>query len=128
MKVVRRSVMPRKKSVGASAAKPEPAPAKKAAAPKPAAKAKAAVLVIDYPQEGEIVTSASYTFRVTAHRPRAVEVSLDGKTWRAARECVGHWWYDWTGSQSGPCTLVARMTDASGKTVKTKPRQFTVLI
>jgi hypothetical protein len=120
--------MPKKKTVGQTAAK-EPSAAmtktKKARAPKAAARAG---ITIDYPLEGEIVTSAAYTFRITADEPRSVEVSTDGKTWQPARESVGHWWYDWSGTQSGPCTLVARMKSSGGKSLKSKPRQFTVLI
>ncbi len=119
--------MPKKKTAGQSAGKDVPATPKKTGAPKTAAPTKTAI-TIDYPLEGEIVTSASYTFRITALNPKRVDVSLDGKTWRPTRESVGHWWYDWSGSQSGPCTLVARMTGAAGKTAKSKPRQFTVLI
>ena len=118
--------MPKKKPVGQPAAKAPAPKAKRAAAPK--ASAKSSSIVIDYPLEGEIVTSANYTMRLSALTPRSVEVSLDGKEWRPCRESVGYWWYDWSGYASGPYSLHARMTDASGRSVKVRGvRQFTVL-
>ena len=90
--------------------------------------AEKASLVLDYPLEGEIVTSHSYCIRLTALQPNSVEICLDGKKWLFCRESVGHWWYDWSGFRSGGYTITARMTDKNGKVSKTKDRQFTVLI
>jgi hypothetical protein len=122
--------MPKKKSVGEAVVKTDVPAARK---PQAAAKATAPAavktsLIIDYPLEREIVASPVYTFRLSALEPRSVEVSLDGSEWRPCRESVGYWWYDWSGYQGGTYTLEARMTDRNGKTVKSKPRQFTALI
>ena len=86
------------------------------------------VLTIDYPMEGEIVTSPVYTFRLTALEPKSVEIALNGGAWSGCREMVGNWWFDWSGYQAGAYSLSARMIDKNGKTVKTKTRSFTVLI
>jgi hypothetical protein len=99
-----------------------------ATAVKPEPTAEKATLVLDYPLEGEILTSHSYCIRLTALQPRSVEICLDGKRWLSCRESVGHWWYDWSGFRSGGYTITARMTDKNGKVSKTKDRQFTVLI
>jgi hypothetical protein len=87
-----------------------------------------AALTIDYPMEGEIVTSPVYTFRLGAVEPKSVEISLNGGTWSPCREMVGNWWFDWSSYQAGAYSLSARMTDKNGKTTKTKTRSFTVLI
>jgi hypothetical protein len=134
--------MPKKKSAGQDAAKSQGTPAKKtrkriaaesAAANEPAPQPAAAqpgkdLIAIDYPMEGEIVVSPTYTVRVTAAEPRYVEVSLDEKQWFPTRESNGHWWYDWSGYQAGAYAMTARMRDRNGNAVKTKARQFTVLI
>lgn len=104
-----------------------PAPAKSAAKVESKSEPKA-LLTIDYPMEGEIVTSPVYTFRLTALEPTSVEVSLNGKTWSACREMVGNWWFDWSSYQAGVYSLSARMTDKNGKSIKAKTRSFTVLI
>lgn len=93
----------------------------------PAAKSARAYVVIDYPLEGEIVTSAAYTVRLGAGGAERVEVSFDGKEWQPARESVGYWWYDWTGYGAGAHTVVARAY-AGKRAVKSKPRSLTVLI
>ena len=119
--------MPKKKTVGQPAAKMETVGSVKTRTPQSAAKAAKTSLSIDYPLEGEILTSSVYTIRLTALAPVSVEVSLDGDEWLACRESVGHWWHDWSGFQAGVHTLVARMKDKKGKTVKAKARQFTVI-
>jgi hypothetical protein len=134
--------MPKKKTAGTNATK-ETGAEKKTRAAKPVASttkpaapaaktataaAKTANLSIDYPLEGEIVVSPVYTFRLTADKPQSVEVMIDGKEWQDCRESVGNWWFDWSGYQAGVYTLLARMTDKDGKVVKSKARQFTVLI
>jgi uncharacterized protein YegJ (DUF2314 family) len=121
----RRGRPPKAVSASTSFAAATAAPA---ASAKPALAAEKASLVLDYPLEGEIVTSHSYCIRVTAQEPRSVEICLDGKRWFSCRESVGHWWYDWSGFRSGGYTITARMTDKNGKVSKTKDRQFTVLI
>lgn len=84
-------------------------------------------LVVDYPQEGEIVTAAEYTLRLSTNAAAGVEVSIDGKDPKPCRESVGHWWFDWSGYGSGPHTVVARVNGGK-RTVKSQIRSFTVLM
>jgi hypothetical protein len=122
-------IMKRKKTAGqetggSPAAKTEearkPVKAAKPAAPKGYA-------VVDFPQEGEIVTSAHYAFRIGASAADRAEVSVDDRDWAACRFNSGYWWFDWSGYGSGPHTVVARIPGNKGF-VKSKPRHFTVLI
>jgi hypothetical protein len=87
-----------------------------------------AAISIDYPVEGEIITSPTYAIRITTSAEEPVEISFQGKGWQACRESVGHWWYDWFGYDSGPCQIVARLRSSDGRAVKSETRQFTVII
>ncbi|HRY29424.1 MAG TPA: hypothetical protein P5079_05225 [Elusimicrobiota bacterium] len=110
-----------------AAASPAPAPASSSTTTPKAAKTPKGSIQIDYPLEGEILTSGCYTFRLGASPTDRVEVSIDGKDWLPCRECVGYWWFDWSGYGSGAHSLEARIP--SGKRyLKSKLRQFTVLI
>jgi hypothetical protein len=82
---------------------------------------------IDYPQVGEILTSNEYTLRLSTSATEGVEISIDGKEWQPCRECVGFWWYDWTGFGAGAHTVVARIS-VGKRTMKSKPRSFTAII
>lgn len=84
-------------------------------------------VVVDFPLAGEIITTPSYTMRVGASAASNVEISVDEKEWQSCRFSVGYWWFDWAGYESGPHQVSARLTDESGKTVKSKPRRFMVL-
>ena len=95
--------------------------------PEKAKKGKRTV-VIDYPQEGEIVTSFAYTIRIGAMPTDRVEISIDDKEWKPCRPNVGYWWYDWSGYNAGPHVLRARIPGAGGQAVRSKPRRFTALI
>jgi hypothetical protein len=85
-------------------------------------------VVIDFPMEGEIIRSGSYTFRLGGSPADRVEVSIDKRDWQACRPEVGYWWYDWSGYSAGPHTVQARISPSGKRAVKSKPRQFTVLI
>lgn len=74
---------------------------------KPARKAAAPVL-IDFPQEGEMVRPPHYTIRLSTPKPAPVEVSINGGPWQPARESCGFQWVDWTPS-AGDAKIVARV-------------------
>lgn len=112
-----------RKKKATSARSSEPAEAR----PSTTDEAAKAYVAVDYPQEGEIVTSASYAIRLTTSASAGVEVSIDGKEFQPARESVGHWWLDWSGYGSGPHALIARIT-VGKRALKSKARSFTVLI
>jgi hypothetical protein len=112
---------------------------KRPAAAKPAPVEKAPVLkepieavgknyvVVDYPQEGEILTSPGYTLRVSTSAVENVQISIDGRDFQPMRESVGFWWYDWNNYGAGAHTLVARI-QVGKRFQKSKARSFTAII
>ncbi|MBI4060959.1 MAG: hypothetical protein HY403_05955 [Elusimicrobia bacterium] len=88
-----------------------------------------AQLDIDYPQQDQIVTSPTYTFRVGGPETLAtLEVSVDRGPWRACRRACGYWWHDWSGYGDGEHTLVARGQNRDGSPAGSTPRRFTVAL
>ncbi len=84
-------------------------------------------VVVDYPQEGEILTSPSYTLRVSTSAVENVHISVDGRDFQPMRESVGFWWYDWANYGAGAHTLVARI-QVGKRFQKSKARSFTAII
>jgi hypothetical protein len=82
---------------------------------------------IDYPMEGELVTSRTYSFRISASPTDRVEVSIDDQEWLPCRMSVGYWWYDWSVFGQGPHSLLARIPSESRRNLTSKPRQFAVV-
>ncbi|MDE2293807.1 MAG: hypothetical protein KGL53_17255 [Elusimicrobia bacterium] len=89
--------------------------------------AEAVAGAVDFPAEGECVTSPDYTFRIQAGQARRVEVSINGSLWEPCRRSVGYWWYDWSGYAPGRHQLVARMEDMAGRHHVARPRKFRVV-
>jgi hypothetical protein len=84
-------------------------------------------LEIDYPNEGETVAAAGYTFRVGAEpRLAFAEVSIDRGPWLPCRQACGFWWYDWSGYGAGEHTIAARAVAQDGRTLNSTPRRFAV--
>lgn len=84
-------------------------------------------IIVDFPQEKEVISSAEYTLRLGAS-PDAqnVEVSIDGGDWRACRQAVGYWWFDWSGYSKVAHKLSARVMTQDGRTIYGDPRAFSV--
>lgn len=82
---------------------------------------------LDFPQVGEILTSAHYAIRISTSATEGVHISIDGKEWQPCRESVGFWWYDWSGFSAGVHTVVARIS-VGKRYLKSKPRTFTALV
>lgn len=107
---------------------PKPVKEKKAAAPrkaavkKPAAKKEAfnpnVYVVVDHPQQNEVISGLHYAIRLGASDNGAVELSIDGGDWQPCRQAAGYWWFDWGYFTAGSHALVARLRDAEGKTLK----------
>lgn len=76
-------------------------------------------LVVDFPQEDEIVTSPNYTIRIGAGAGNTVGVFLDAGDWKTCRLAEGYWWYDWADYPPGFHRIKARIRDEKGKIVKT---------
>lgn len=83
---------------------------------------------IDYPKRNELVSSPSYSIRVSAPADPAagdrVEVSIDDAPFVPCRYAAGHWWYDWTGYDAREHQVVARMS--AGGRVSKATRRFRV--
>lgn len=112
-----------------SGPKKEKAP-KAATAPKAAKEPKAPktpVVTLDYPTPGERVRPGHYAVRVAAKPEVAVEVSVDGGPWQPCREAVGYYWFDWTPSEAGEHTLVARAKNGGPRYAKTEERSVVVV-
>lgn len=82
---------------------------------------------IDYPREEELVSSAQYTFRITAPlNSEKVEVCVDGAPWQLCRYAAGNWWHDWSGYQPGPHEVVARVLPFDSRNYILCTRRFSV--
>jgi len=82
---------------------------------------------VDFPQEGESVSSPHYTFRIRAAlNAEKVEVCVDGSPWQLCRYSAGFWWYDWAGYSAGEHELVARILPFDSRNYILKTRRFRV--
>ncbi|MBI3549977.1 MAG: hypothetical protein HY078_13145 [Elusimicrobia bacterium] len=80
---------------------------------------------VDYPQDGERITSNIYSFRIgTSPQASKVEVSIDGGPWLPCRIASGYWWHDWICFVHGDHTVVARAILSDGTSAKSKSRAF----
>lgn len=75
-------------------------------------------VVIDHPQENEIINHPSYSIRIGASGSSIIEVSINGGDWETCRCSLGYWWYDWTNYPSGAHKIIARLCDNNGKVLK----------
>lgn len=83
--------------------------------------------VLDHPQQGEIITSPQYTFRVgTAGDIELVAVSIDQGPWRPCRNSAGYWWYDWSGYTEGSYQAEAKAQTEDGRVVTSGLCKFQV--
>lgn len=80
---------------------------------------------MDYPQEGELITSPSYTFRIDAAAPR-VEIAIDGGDWTPCRRSDDYWWFDWSGYESGRHQAIVRSAPQPGHEGATRICRFLV--
>lgn len=82
-------------------------------------------LAVDYPQEGEIVASPRYTFRIDANATR-VEIAIDGGDWTSCRRRDDYWWYDWSDYESGRHQAIVRGAPQEGAEPVARTRRFLV--
>ncbi|MFI5361950.1 MAG: hypothetical protein ACHQ49_08280 [Elusimicrobiota bacterium] len=84
-------------------------------------------LEVEYPSAGEIVSSAHYTFRVSATEALVeAEISIDRGSWKPCRHACGLWWYDWTGYEEGSHQVAARGIARDGRALNSTFRPFEV--
>lgn len=82
---------------------------------------------IDFPKEGELVTSPHYSFRIEAPlNAEKVEICIDGSPWQLCRYASGRWWYDWSGYQSGEHEVVVRTLPFDSRNYLLSTRRFSV--
>lgn len=76
--------------------------------------------VIDFPQEGEYVTTGHYAVRISASTGFDVEFNDGGSDWWPCRESVGYFWFDWWPTHAGKTILSVRFKSGNGRW-KTSP-------
>ena len=82
-------------------------------------------LAVEYPQEGEVVSSSRYTFRIDADAPR-VEIAIDGGDWRSCRRSDEYWWFDWSDYESGRHQAMVRGAPRPGGEQAARTCRFVV--
>lgn len=86
-----------------------------------------AMLAVEFPRQGERITSSDYTIRVFAPATaQKVGISIDQGPWMSCRSAVGYWWYDWSGFEKGEHQVVVSMTTPDGNRVISEPHEFEV--
>ena len=84
-------------------------------------------VIIDYPQEDEVITSQHYTFRMSAAISAVqVDVSIDGGNWQPCRKSQDHWWFDWGNYKSKSYAMHARLHSIDGGKHFSSLRRFVV--
>jgi hypothetical protein len=71
-------------------------------------------IVIEFPQENELINNSSYAIRIKASNASFVIVSIDDGEWVACYNSVGYWWYDWSGYTPGDHKIIARICNEDG--------------
>lgn len=95
----------------------------------PAVKNSEGRAVLDHPQQGEKITTPHYTFRMgTIGDIARVEISLNEGPWKACRNAVGYWWYDWADYAGGRYQVVARAHAKDGQIFTSEPCKFQVIL
>ncbi len=84
-------------------------------------------LSVDFPRQDEKISSAEYTFRISAPEDvQKVEVSIDQTDWRPCRKAAGFYWCDWSGYENGEHEITARLVTSTGRIVSAEPHEFFV--
>jgi len=86
---------------------------------------RAATISIEYPGEGEVITSPTYSFRIDAESPR-VEIAIDGGGWASCRRRDDYWWFDWSDYEPGFHQAVVREAPDGGPAPAQDVRRFVV--
>jgi hypothetical protein len=74
-------------------------------------------IVIDYPNEGEIISGLHYALRVGASSDGYAEISFNDGEWLPCRFSGGYWWFDWTDFTPGHHCLSARLISHNGDVI-----------
>ncbi|MEW6556935.1 MAG: hypothetical protein AB1349_06230 [Elusimicrobiota bacterium] len=80
-------------------------------------------VLIDYPQENEVITSPTYTIRIGANSStNSVRVKIDTGDWSQCRQSVGYWWFDWANYPAGAHEIIAEGWNRLGQRSETSIR------
>ena len=79
---------------------------------------------IEYPREGETITSPRYIFRIDASA--RVEIAIDGDDWRSCRRSDDYWWFDWSDYDSGRHQAIVCSVPRAGEEPATRTCRFLV--
>ena len=85
-----------------------------------------AIVTVDYPQTGEVVTSPIYAIRITALEATKVEVFIDGGPWQPCRASADYWWYDWSGYLPGKHRIKVQAHTKDGQIATSRPLNLVV--
>lgn len=80
---------------------------------------------LEFPAEGELITSRGYVFRVEG-AARRVDIAIDGDGWRSCRRDGDSWWLNWTGYSSGRHQAIVRTEPETGRDEIIQTRRFLV--
>ena len=85
-------------------------------------------ITIDFPKQHERITSASYTFRLSAlvGTGERVLVSVDDAPFSPCRFAAGYWWFDWDGYLSHHHRLIAKIVSTNDEVISEAARRFLV--
>ena len=83
---------------------------------------------IDFPKEGERVSSGHYAVRISAPKGWDVEINTGGTEWWGCRESVGFYWFDWWPAKPGRTNLSVRVKSGKGRWKKVSERACTVAV
>jgi len=86
---------------------------------------KPTAISIEYPGEGEIIDSPTYSFRIDAQSPR-VEIAIDGGGWTSCRRGDEYWWFDWSDYEPGLHQAIVREAPDAGPAPPSGVRRFVV--
>ncbi|MDR3307210.1 MAG: hypothetical protein LBS61_06120 [Endomicrobium sp.] len=74
-------------------------------------------IVIDYPNEAEMINGSHYALRIGASNDGYAEISFNDGEWLPCRFGSGYWWFDWMDFVPGRHSLSARLVNHRGKIV-----------
>lgn len=83
-------------------------------------------VVIDYPQENEVITSTQYEIRVGSNAStNSARVKIDGGNWSQCYQASGYWWFHWEFYANGPHEIIAEGWNELGQRSETSIRHCT---
>jgi hypothetical protein len=71
-------------------------------------------IIIDYPNEAEVINGPHYALRIGASNDGYAEISFNDGEWLPCRFGSGYWWFDWTDFDQGHHSLSARLVNYHG--------------